>query len=314
MRELIDDLEAAMLRRGRSQRTIDTYRWAWADLIGFCEAAGVHQVGDITEELLEDWQDSLVGRLSPSSRRVAGAAATNLIKHGARKQLMDRNLEDAIAGVTVRRRLPRPLPDPTLNAVLAHFRSRPRGGELRDFRDRALFLYLLTTGARISEVLRIRRDDYARPIVVQKGGTEKRLMPPPATIEACQEYVARRSDGRPELFVTHTRGRNPLPLEPDAVRAVWRRLAAKLGVPAWTTHQLRHTSASILASEGIAALELAEHLGHHDLETVQTYAQISEGRRAGVVDIFEQLVRPEEAPAPKVLRLPINRRRRRRRS
>lgn len=321
IRDLIDDLEAALLRRERSPRTVATYRWALKDLVTFADAAGIDQAAAITEELLEDWQDSLLAReLAPSSRNVAMSAAKALIRLGSKRHVMSRELEDAIEPVNVPENEPKPLADVVLARVLAELREAPLDATPIQLRDRAVFLYLLTTGARVSELLRVRRDDYERPVVRQKGRTQKKLYPPPWAIAAVAQYHELRGDDLPDCFVTHERGvaaAKARPLRPAAVLRIWVGMAKRWGLPHFTTHMLRHTSATVLSDAEVPDLVIADHLGHHGLATLPNYAKVSERRRSKVVGIFEDLVAPPPPPA-KVLELrpyrkPVNKKRRRRR-
>jgi integrase len=76
------------------------------------------------------------------------------------------------------------------------------------------------------------------------------------------------------------------------VREIWRKLARKLDIAPWTTHQLRHTCATELLEAGVPELVIAEHLGHHGLGSLHIYGQVRERQRQQAVDVMGELIRP----------------------
>jgi len=128
--------------------------------------------------------------------------------------------------------------------------------------------------------------------VRQKGGSEKRLMAPPAAMEMLHDYLKARADDSPWAWISH-RSNAPLHrLTPAGVREIWHKLARKAGVKYWTTHQLRHTGATELLDAGVPELVIAEHLGHHGLATLHNYSQVRQKQRQQAVDVMERLMEP----------------------
>src|SRR6266568_4268787 len=74
--QVLEDFERAMLRRQLSPATVRTYRWSLQDLFGGMKTAGLHDIRELTREMLEDWQDTMVERKwRPRSRSLAVTAA-----------------------------------------------------------------------------------------------------------------------------------------------------------------------------------------------------------------------------------------------
>ena len=290
--QVIDDFCRWMVREGRSAATIRSYSWALDDLQRFLRAQGVADVTDLTRRQLEDWQDEMIARgVGPRSRQLASTAVRMFVRFCADEDLVDSRLERGIARVKVQRLLPRPIPPVDLQLVKAYLLPRRPGMGLVPLRDRALFFYLLTTGARVSEALQVRRDEAERALVIQKGGSQKVLRMTPSTAAMVTDYLEQRHDHAEWLWVTHDSNRPQRRLDPAAVREVWRKVARHVGVPAWTTHQLRHTCASELLEAGVPELVVAEHLGHHGLGTLHVYGQIREAQRQLAIDAMENLTR-----------------------
>lgn len=313
---IIPALERELLRESQNPagtlKTIRSYRWALDDLTRFAHAAGVYDLADVDRDLLERWQDNLRerpsglgGRLKSSSRSIASTAARRLIRHAAERDMIDGKLERAIVRVRTVQNEPRPL-EPTHFALLrAHF-AQP-STNLISLRDSALFFAFITTGARVTEMLQLERFNYARPVVLQKGGTEKMLRFPPAVVAMIADYVARRRDQLPALWVALGNNINGIkPLEAPGVREIWHRACDQLRLPRFTTHQLRHTFFTELVDQDVPVDVVAETGGHHDLRTAMRYVKVSERRRQLAVDAAAQLV---PATRPQLLR-PLRRRRR----
>ena len=310
--QLAEDFEHHLARQGRAAGTVKGYDWALRDLTEhLAEAFGVGDANEITGTMLEHWQDELrtrttrhsnrvnPERLSPRTRQVATNAARGFLKWLARRRIVAQELEDSIVTVKAARLLPRPLADDDFARLLAYLLPRRPRMAGQDLRDRALFTYLVATGARVSEALQVSRDEVEQALVIQKGGSQKWLRIPPAVVGYVSDYLASRVDECPWLWVTYDSNRPTRRLDAAGVREIWTRLARRVGVPRFTTHQLRHTSATLLLDQGLGHIAIADHLGHADLSTVMNYARVRGGARQGIADAMQQLLSIDQAaPAP----------------
>src|SRR4029077_14936887 len=165
----IKDYEKSLIRREVSPRTISSYNWAFRN---FQKTIGDE---DISKESLEDWQDSMMDqKLSPRSRSLAITAIKQLILWGADRDIFNYKLSKALVKVKVPESNPHPIKKSDLFKIKAYLLLNPKESFLI-LRDKALFFYFLTTGARVSEVLQVQRDNYENCIVIQKGRSEKTL-------------------------------------------------------------------------------------------------------------------------------------------
>jgi len=243
--QVLEDFERAMLRRQLSPATVRTYRWGLQDLFEGMKQAGLRDVHDLSRGILEDWQDTMGERKwRPRSRSLAVTAARQFIRWASERDLVDFRLEKALVKVKTPDGRPRPLPKADLEKVKAYLLPRRPRMNIVALRDRALFFYLLTTGARVSEALQVRRDDIETPVVRQKGGTEKVLLMPPACQELVEDYLRGRRDDSPWLWVSHKSNAPLSRLGPPGVREIWRKLARKLGITPWTTSTARSATNS----------------------------------------------------------------------
>lgn len=303
--QVLEDFERAMLRRDYSPATVRTYRWAIEDLFGQLRSAGVRQITELSRQHLEHWQDTMVQRKwRPRSRVLAITACKQLIRWGDDRDLLNLRLEKALERVKAPEGHPRPLPEADLATLKAYLLPRRPNMGIVPLRDRALFFFFLTTGARVSEALQLRRDDLIDPVVTQKGGTEKTLMMPPAALEMIQDYLRARHDESPWVWITHKSNGPLTQLGPPGVREVWAKLARKLKLKRWTTHQLRHSCATEMLNAGVPELVIAEHLGHHGLGTIHNYGQVRATQRQRAVDVMGELIKDTSRPVllPKLSR------------
>lgn len=297
LQQSIEDYLRKLRRRGRSPETIKTYRWGLRSLERFAAAAGVQLVAELDKEVLERWQDSL-DQLAPKSRQLAHTAVREWLRVLLDDDLVHWRLIRAVEVVRAPRRRPRPIPQKDLQTVIEYLRQPSRRSE-RQLRDRALFGVLLSSAARISEALSLRRDQIQLEdlVVIQKGGTEKALMISPTALSWVREYLGARRDSLPQLWVSSGEPRRPL--TQHGMRSIWELLSEQAGVRPWTSHQLRHTGATELKRAGIPDLVIADHLGHSNLATLADYAAVVDEHRQQKLEVVEGLLRGPDGISPR---------------
>jgi integrase/recombinase XerD len=293
---LSDKFRRAQLRQEIAPTTVKIYGWALRDFFRFLERHQVVTANQLTRELVEDWQEDCRRHLSRSSRGIVSTAVRQFLRWGVGQGVIDPRAPYWVTHVKGGRGKPRPIPIEDLRQILAYLTQRAFAGSLVDLRNRALFLYILTTGARVSEAMQVKREDMTRAVVRQKGGTDKDLEVPPVVLEALSDYLAERRDDNPAMWVTLVNNYPMRPLGPPTVREIWRRMAARLGITPWTTHQLRHTGATELYKAGIDGMVVADWLGHKGMSHVTQYTRVSYQRRQEALDVLDGLVRGNSDP------------------
>ena len=301
MEKMLDDFMRAMaLRQRRSPGTVKAYFWGCSRLVRWLEERDVDDLTAVTPPLVREWQDSLAEEgLAPRSQSMATTAVRAWWRYLARSGIrVDLLATDSLERIRAPRLQPRPLRGEDLDRLIAFLRPYPGCGIIH-LRNRALFLYLVATSARVSEILQLTRSEFEAEVTVrQKGGSQKVLMAAPVAVDAVLAYLRARKDNHPSLWVTHDNNRPIRELDPSAVREIWYRLSLKLGVPRFTTHQLRHTCATELFDAGVDPAVVAEHLGHHGMATIRVYMDVSRRRRLEAVEAMELRLtgaRPEPA-------------------
>lgn len=141
-------------------------------------------------------------------------------------------------------------------------------------RLRALCEVLLGTGARISEILQLRRTDVRFDLkearTIGKGNKERTLVFSDRALEWLSRYLSRRVDDEEWLFVTQ--GHVPKRLVYDSLKRVFERARRASGITKKVSpHILRHTMATTLLFNGCPIGHIKELLGHERLDTTCRY-------------------------------------------
>lgn len=151
-------------------------------------------------------------------------------------------------------------------------------------RDYAILLLLLSCGLRVSEAVNITMKDVnfaAGTIRIHgKGNKERTAHPTPACIEALRRYLEEyRNLIEPEPAQTAPFFISKKQKTKITTRTVERMMqkhinAAGIGGMGYTPHKLRHTTATILAKDGVDLLAIQQLLGHESPTTTQIYTHL----------------------------------------
>lgn len=147
-----------------------------------------------------------------------------------------------------------------------------------NLRDITIVSTLLSTGCRISELVRINKDqiDFAHGevIVFGKGRKERRVFLDEVSSMYAKKYIAERSDNNPAFLVTNIEPHGRM--STNSVRAALCRISGKCGVENVHPHRFRRTLATKLINRGMAIQEVAKILGHEKIETTMRYIYLDE--------------------------------------
>lgn len=163
-----------------------------------------------------------------------------------------------------------------------------RSPYLADFIELAL-----NTGARKNELLQLqfKSVDLLRKIITIEGYTTKtgkrRYLPINQTtgrvLERRRHYRDENCPESPWVFSKRTGGRVKYPDN------AFRKATAKAGIEDFCVHDLRHTFASWLVSEGVELIKVRDLLGHSSIRMTERYAHLAPYRlheAVGVLDGF----------------------------
>ncbi|MBX3390054.1 MAG: site-specific integrase [Phycisphaeraceae bacterium] len=135
-----------------------------------------------------------------------------------------------------------------------------------------LVVFLIDTGARLSEALNLTKPDvresngeFWATLRKTKNGTTRVVPLPPRVWQMLQQRPAGLSFFPPELTVS-------------AIDHRWDRMRTKLGLEMdeeFVPHVLRHTYASRLVQRGVELLTVSKLCGHKSIMTTQRYAHLA---------------------------------------
>ena len=199
----------------------------------------------------------------------------------------------------VPKRIPRAIPDDWFNRLFAALGSD---------RDRALVAFWISTGARASELLRMRQCDFLPGeqliSVVRKGTRASQQLPASADAfvwhRLCQQELLRLGVPRGRRQPAWWTLRRPYqPLSYHGAHRMFERVNASLGAD-WTLHDLRHSAASRMARDGELSLtDVQWVLGHAHLTTTEIYLTPTRDEVIeGVLAHHARQSRVREAPPP----------------
>jgi integrase/recombinase XerD len=281
-------LDFLRVERGLSEATINAYA---TDLRGYRRWVGSQRSDWRTDaSVARDYLASLIRPprvLRPSSHRRKAASLRAFYRFAHGEGLIERDIASLIDLPRASRLLPDTLDVAAVEALL----SAPDAGTEVGIRDRALFELLYACGLRISEALRLDREDLsltdASVRVIGKGDRERLLPVGDVALVALGRYLDEvrpgwlpRASSPSDRFLA--RG-GPLFLTARGRRlgrmAAWRglrRAALTAGLSGHVTpHTLRHSFATHLLEGGADLRVVQELLGHASITTTQLYTHLT---------------------------------------
>ncbi|MCR4264214.1 MAG: tyrosine-type recombinase/integrase [Candidatus Roizmanbacteria bacterium] len=150
-----------------------------------------------------------------------------------------------------------------------------------DPRDKAILEVLFSTGLRVSELVKLNREqiNFERKEfgVIGKGRRPRVVFLSDSAIYWIEKYLETRTDDDSALFI-RTSGRNDadLRLTPRSIQRIVKKYVKKTQIPVdITPHGLRHTFATDLLSAGADLRAIQEMLGHKTIATTQIYTHVT---------------------------------------
>ena len=148
----------------------------------------------------------------------------------------------------------------------------------REVRDLAIIDLLYSTGMRVGELVNLDRADLdfeqRECVVFGKGDKERRVYFDAKAKIHLMDYLSKRTDDNPALFVTldspHTR------LKISGVEIRLRRLGRLLSLNRIHPHKFRRTMATRAIDKGMPIEQVQKILGHSQIDTTMQYAIVNQ--------------------------------------
>jgi len=167
--------------------------------------------------------------------------------------------------------------------------SQPLPSAKTGLRDKAILEVLFSTGLRVSELVKLDRDqiDLRRREfgVVGKGGRARVVFLSERAVKWLKEYLKTRADDEKALFINYKPGKleteSPTPkrLTPRSIERLMEKYSKIAGLPIMATpHTMRHSYATDLLNQGVDIRTVQELLGHQNIATTQIYTHVTNKR------------------------------------
>ncbi|MCL5224470.1 MAG: tyrosine-type recombinase/integrase, partial [Patescibacteria group bacterium] len=270
LEELLHEyLDYLSIEKNRSALTRRSYEHC---LKKFIECSGARTVDDLSEKTIRDFRVKIS---DPESHMKKGTQAYYVIVlRNFLKYLIKRGINVVSPEAVELPKIPIRQIQVMEYSDLERLLDAPKGESLRVVRDRAILELLFSTGLRISELCALDRSlpiDRGEFTVRGKGEKLRVVFVSDRAKKALKDYISKRADAEPALFISLSKGSKPKVLGRVTPRAVQRLVsfyARAAGIPRHVTpHQLRHQFATDLLMNGADIRSVQELLGHANIST-----------------------------------------------
>ncbi|OGZ56575.1 MAG: hypothetical protein A3H64_01080 [Candidatus Ryanbacteria bacterium RIFCSPLOWO2_02_FULL_45_11c] len=282
MKHINEYLEYLEIEKGRSKKTIDNYGRYLGRFLKFSRSS---EPKHITDEIVRKYRLWLnrenLDRHTQNYHLIA--------LRGFLKYLVKRGVQAlAPEAIELARTTERYIDMVDADDLDRLLKAPADGNALPNLRDCALLELLFSTGLRVSELCSLDRDT-VNPQKTEfsirgKGGKIRVVFVSENTRTALKQYLDKRGDVAPALFVSVPRGssaeakmKEPSRLTPRTVQRIIKHYALKAGISKKVTpHTLRHMFASDLLINGADIRSVQQLLGHASVATTQIYTHITD--------------------------------------
>jgi len=288
---ITDFIEHLEIEKGRAEATIRNYDFYLRRLAAFTHDLAPEKItADVIRKYrlyLNRYSDPRSGQqLSARTQNYHLIAVRSFLKYLAKRDIASLAAEkielarepmrevDFLESDDVERLLSSPLQAP--------------GSDLTKLRDQAILETLFSTGLRVGELAKLRRDNINLKrdefTIRGKGGKLRVVFLSDTAKQAIKNYLDKRQDVEPALFVPHDRAgktkvrqqKKEANLTPRSIQRLVSKYARAAGLTKEITpHTLRHSFATDLLRNGADIRSVQTMLGHASITTTQIYTHIT---------------------------------------
>jgi site-specific recombinase XerD len=299
----VDFLEDLEIGQGRSEKTVENYdRY----LKRYYSQQSIEKVSDITPESVRQFRRYL-NEVAPVGSEAGVSLATSnyhlialrqFLKYLTKRDVSALSPDKVGLAKTGERDIDVLYPE-EIDALIASTKQGIMDEEsnvgMSALRDSAILEVLYSTGMRVAELVSLNRDDLkgrgGRPIesggdirselaVRGKGSKVRVVFLSKSAREAVAQYLKKRDDMDPALFVRHSPNlsiSDDMRLRPRSVQRMIKKYAVMSGLTKTITpHTLRHSFATDLLTNGADVRQVQQLLGHASITTTQVYTHLTD--------------------------------------
>lgn len=283
--EILDSFLSYLLSvKGESENTKNAYENDIRQYLSYLERLDL-EVFDVSPSDAREYVRTLMEGYKERSMLRKLSALRMFYDYLMRKGVIDFNPFEDISLKRNEKRLPSVLTEHEVAMLLSL-----RGDDFLSLRDHILFLFIYSTGARISEALAVNIADIEwaeRRIKIRgKGGKTRFLFLNRSVVTELRDYIEKRNaylGGKAEdaLFIA----KNGERLSFSTAHLIFENARFRLNLDKnLTPHTLRHSFATHMMDRGADIRFIQELLGHESISTTQIYTHVSSSRLKKVYD------------------------------
>lgn len=303
---IIDYLEYCEIDKNLSQGTIKMYHFYLNNFLAFAKAFLNREDvtdADLVYDLIQKYRVNLNRRISSKSNESfkRNTQKTFLIALRAflKYLIVKKNLAviapSQIELGKAEGRIPKFLNDEQLERIMSVQNLDKRSG----VRDKAILEMLFSTGLRVSELVKLNRDQVSLSSrefsVIGKGRKVRTVYLSDVALQWLERYLQTRNDEFSPLFLRYS-GKHMAPdditgeslrLTVRSVQRLVKKYVLRGGISVDATpHSLRHSMATNLLANGADLRSVQELLGHSNVATTQIYTHVTNKRLKEVHEKF----------------------------
>ena len=261
------------IERNYSSHTCNNYAADLGEFGNFLDSRDTKDLKKIDYFLLRKFL-SLLNEKRLSKRTISRKIST--LKSFFRFMLREGLTKNNPATSLIYPRLDKPLPKFLTEKEVRSILKLLKGSELLDLRDKAILEFLYSTGARVAEMVSLKKEkiDFISGMAKVKGkGRKERLLPlgEPALV-SLKNYLDKRVDDNSSLFINKRGGTLTDRGVRDIIYKYTKKAALTLRV---SPHTFRHSFATHLLDRGADLRSVQELLGHSSIATTQVYTHLT---------------------------------------
>lgn len=263
----LEDFLISKALEGKSPETVQRYRYELRRLLSYINKA----MADVTAGDISAYMRAYKRLRQVSNQTLQNVRAVYSSFFGwlRDRDRVRKNPMILVEDIKVEKTLKKPYSDEEREKLLRSCKT---------LRDKAMMEFLYSTAVRVSELARLNRDDIRFSgkdlIVMGKGAKERKVYINDRTNMYLREYLSSRTDSNPALFVSLKSPHNRL--TKDGIEAIIRRTGKRAAVEKAHPHKFRRTAATNALNRGMPVQEVAELLGHANLQTTMRYCTVSQ--------------------------------------
>lgn len=261
------------IEKNYSNYTIKNYKTDLSEFGDFLNSRGGKDIKGIDYFLLRKFLSQL-SQKELSKKTISRKIST--LKSFFKFILREGIIKNNPAGSLIYPRLDKSLPNFLTESEVEKILGLLKGSDILSLRDKAMLEFLYSTGARVSEMVSLKKEDLdlisGVTKVKGKGKKERLLILGEPAVESLKRYIDARTDCNKSLFINKREGT----LSDRGVRDIINRYIKKFALTQKISpHTFRHSFATHLLNKGADLRSVQELLGHSSIATTQVYTHLT---------------------------------------